>query len=95
MLGVFLKRGYHLGTIGNIVVLPPTFIGGMFFDVDMFPEGVATVVKLSPVTMMIGGFRKLFVFGDANIAIELVVCLIASILLYLLAIKVFERQVII
>lgn len=95
MLGVFLKRGYHLGTIGNIVVLPPTFIGGMFFDVNKFPEGVATVVKLSPVTMMIDGFRKLFVFGDANIAVELVVCLIASLLLYLIAIKVFERQVII
>jgi ABC-type polysaccharide/polyol phosphate export permease len=95
MLGVVLKRGYQLGTIGNIVVFLPTFIGGIFFDVNILPSGVATAVKLSPVTMMIDGLRKLMVFGDANIAVELVVCLLASMLLYLLATKVFERQVII
>ena len=95
MLGVVLKRGYQLGTIGNLVVFPPTFIGGIFFDVNMLPSGVATAVKLSPVTMMIDGLRKLMVFGDANIAVELIVCLLTSMLLYLLATKVFERQVII
>lgn len=94
MLGVILKRGYQLGTIGNIVVLPPTFIGGMFFDVGIFPDNIEAVVRLSPVTMMIDGLRKLFVYGDPNIGIELVVILITSLLLYLLAIKVFERQVI-
>ena len=94
MLGVVLKRGYHLGTIGNIVILPPTFIGGIFFNIDKFPSGIETAVKLSPVTMMIDGMRKLFVLGDANIAVELVVCILVSVLLYLLAIKIFERQVI-
>lgn len=95
MLGVVLKRGYQLGTIGNLVVFPPTFIGGIFFDIDKLPSGVATAVKLSPVTMMIDGLRKIMVFNDANIAVELIVCIFTSMLLYLLAIKVFERQVII
>ncbi len=94
MLGVVLKRGYQLGTIGNIVVFPPTFIGGIFFDVNKLPSGVATAIKLSPVTMMIDGMRKLMVFGDANIAVELIVCIITTILLYLLATVVFEREVI-
>jgi ABC-2 type transport system permease protein len=94
MLGVFLKRGYHLGTIGNIVILPPTFLGGIFFDINMFPENLASAARLSPVTMMIDGMRKLFIFGDANIALELIVGLVSSLLLYLVAIKVFERQVI-
>ena len=94
MLGVVLKRGYQLGTIGNIVVFPPTFLGGVFFDINMFPAGMAAAVKLSPVTMMIDGLRKLMVFGDANIAVELIVWFLASMLLYLIATKVFERQVI-
>jgi ABC-2 type transport system permease protein len=94
MLGVVLKRGYHLGTIGNIVVLPPTFLGGIFFDVNTLPSGVSTVVKLSPVTMMIDGMRKLFLFGDVNIGLELVVIFVTSMLLYLLATKIFEREVI-
>jgi ABC-2 type transport system permease protein len=94
MLGVILKRGYQLGTLGNLIVFPLTFLGGIFFDVNILPSGVAAAVKLSPVTMMIDGLRKLMVFGDANIAVELVVCLVASLLLYLLAIKVFEREVI-
>jgi ABC-2 type transport system permease protein len=94
MLGVVLKRGYHLGTIGNIVVLPPTFLGGIFFNVDEFPAGIASAVGLSPVTMMIDGMRKLFLFGDVNIGLELVVIFITSMLLYLLATKIFEREVI-
>jgi ABC-type multidrug transport system permease subunit len=95
MLGVVIKRGYQLGTIGNIVVFPPTFLGGIFFDVNLFPAAISGLVKLSPVTMMIDGLRKLMVFGDANIAVELIVCFASSILLYLMATKVFERQVII
>jgi ABC-2 type transport system permease protein len=94
MLGVILKRGYQLGTLGNLIVFPLTFLGGIFFNVDILPMEVAAAVKLSPVTMMIDGLRKLMVFGDANIAVELVVCLVTSLLLYLLAIKVFEREVI-
>jgi ABC-type multidrug transport system permease subunit len=94
MLGVVLKRGYHLGTIGNIVVLPPTFLGGIFFDVNKFPADMAFAVKLSPVTMMIDGMRKLFVFGDPNIGVELVVCFLTFMLLYLIAVKVFAKEVI-
>ncbi|UCF07494.1 MAG: ABC transporter permease [Thermoplasmata archaeon] len=94
MLGVILKRGYHLGTIGNIVILPPTFIGGIFFDINMFPSDIANLVKLSPVTMMIDGMRKLFLFGDTNIGLELLVIFLSSMLLYFLATKVFEREVI-
>ncbi|UCE36556.1 MAG: ABC transporter permease [Thermoplasmata archaeon] len=94
MLGVIIKRGYQLGSIGNLVVFPPTFLGGIFFDVNILPSGVASAVKLSPVTMMIDGLRKLMVFGDANIAQEMIVCLLTSILLYFLAVKIFERQVI-
>jgi ABC-type polysaccharide/polyol phosphate export permease len=95
MLGVILKKGYQLGTIGNIVVFPLTFMGGIFFDINMFPQGVFQAVRLSPVTMMIDGLRKLMVFGDTNIVVELVVCTFACILLFLLAAKVFEKEVII
>ena len=94
MLGVVIKRGYQLGTIGNLVVFPPTFLGGIFFDVNILPSGIVEAVKLSPVTMMVDGLRKLMVFGDANIAIEMVVCIITSILLFILAAKIFEREVI-
>jgi ABC-type polysaccharide/polyol phosphate export permease len=94
MLGVVIKRGYQLGTIGNIVVFPFTFLGGIFFDISDFPANIEAAVSLSPVTMMIDGLRKLMVYGDANIGMELVVCFASSILLYLLAVKVFEKTVI-
>lgn len=94
MFGVVLKRGYHLGTIGNIVILPPTFIGGIFYDINELPPDIAFIAKLSPVTMMISGLRKLMVYGDANIAMELVVCFSCSILLFLLATKIVEKEVI-
>ena len=95
MLGVIIKRGYQLGTIGNLVIFPPTFLGGIFFDINEFGGELATALKLSPVTMMIDGLRKLMVLGDANIAVELAVCIVTSVLLYYLATIVFEKEVII
>jgi ABC-type polysaccharide/polyol phosphate export permease len=94
MLGVIIKRGYQLGTIGNLVIFPPTFLGGIFFDLNSLGGDLASAMKLSPVTMMIDGLRKLMVFGDANIAVELVVCIICSVLLYYLATIIFEKEVI-
>ncbi len=94
MLGVIIKRGYQLGTIGNLVVFPPTFLGGIFFDVNELPSGIVEVVKLSPVTMMVDGLRKLMIFGEANVAIEMIVCILSSALLFLLAVKIFEKEVI-
>lgn len=94
MLGVTLKRGFQLGTLGNLIVFPLTFFGGMFFDINELPGNYQNIVNLSPVTMMITGFRKLMIFDDANILKELVVCGFVFLIIYFISLWVFERKVI-
>jgi ABC-2 type transport system permease protein len=94
MLGVFLKKGYQLGTIGNLVILPLTFIGGMFFDVRDLPGWMASAAQASPVTMMIDGLRKVMIYGDPWIAFECVVILITFVIFFVASVKVFEKTVI-
>lgn len=92
-LGVILRKGYQLGTIGNLVIFPPTFLGGIFFDVNTLPEGLSAISKASPVTMMIEASKKLMLFGDLDIALDCVVIFLTFLGFYLLAYKVFDREV--
>lgn len=94
MLGVTFKRGFQLGTVGNLIVFPLTFFGGMFFDIKDLPTNYQSVVELSPVTMMISGFRKLMIFNEINILRELVVCGVVFIIIYFISLWVFEKKVI-
>lgn len=94
MLGVTFKRGFQLGTVGNLIVFPLTFFGGMFFDIKELPVKYQEIVNLSPVTMMISGFRKLMIYGEVNVFRELVICCSVFIVIYFFTLWYFEKKVI-
>ena len=94
MLGVVLKKGYQLGTIGNLIILPMTFLGGMFFDVNTLPPTLRDVARASPVTWMIDALRKVMIYGDPNIIWECLGITVVFLLFFIIAVKVFDRTVI-
>lgn len=94
MLGVVLKKGYQLGTLGNLVILPLTFLGGMFFDVNTLPGNIATVAKASFVTWMIDALRKVMIYGDTNIGYECIGILVVFVVFFYFSVKIFDRTVI-
>lgn len=94
MLGVVLKKGYQLGTLGNLIILPLTFLGGMFFDVGSLPPTIEAVARSSPVTWMIDALRKVMIEGDPNVALESIGILVTFVIFFFISVKVFDRTVI-
>ncbi len=85
-MGVVLRKGYQLGSIGNLVILPATFAGGMFFDYHtQLPSSLIPIVALSPVTMAIDGLRSTMIGGSGDIVLQMVGITIAFLLMFLLA----------
>jgi len=93
-MGTWLKRGYQLGTLGNMLIFPMTFFGGLFFSVSQIPGSLQSVVNLNPVTWMITALREVVVYGTWSVGWEMLGVLLISIPLYLGAWRLFHKLVI-
>jgi len=54
---VFAKSFDDISIVPNFVLTPLTYLGGVFYSIQMLPEFWQTVSKLNPVLYMISGFR--------------------------------------
>ena len=93
-MGTWLKRGYQLGTLGNLIIFPMTFFGGLFFSVSQLPENLQVIVNANPVTWMITSMREVVVYGGWNVGWEMLGIVAICIPLYLGAWVLFRRLVI-
>jgi ABC-2 type transport system permease protein len=93
-MGTWLKRGYQLGTLGNMLIFPMTFFGGLFFSVSQIPDSLQNVVNVNPVTWMITALREVVVYGGWDVGMELLGVLVISLILYLGAWRLFHKLVI-
>ncbi len=93
-MGTWLKRGYQLGTLGNLIIFPMTFFGGLFFSVSQLSAGLQGVVNANPVTWMITSLREVVVYGGWDVGWELLGTVVACLPLYVLSWWLFRRLVI-
>jgi ABC-2 type transport system permease protein len=93
-MGTWLKRGYQLGTLGNLIIFPMTFFGGLFFAVSQIPEHLQKFVNANPVTWMIDSLREVVVYGGWDVGWELLGTVAICIPLYLGSWLLFHRLVI-
>jgi len=58
------ERFDHLSVIPSFVLTPLTFLGGVFYSVDMLPEPWATVSRANPILYMVEGLRASMIGGS-------------------------------
>ena len=77
--------------IGNIVTFPMMFLSGTFFTVSSFPGGLQTFAHLLPLYYVIDGLNQVMLFTNAGrAAIDLAVVLVASVIVFVAAVRVFK-----
>ncbi len=47
----------HINLLPNFLITPLTFLGGVFYSIEMLPEPWGTVSKFNPVLYMVNGIR--------------------------------------
>ncbi len=70
VIGIWAKSFEQLQVIPLLIVTPLTFLGGVFYSIDMLPGIWRTVTLFNPVVYLISGFRWSF-YGTGDVAIEL------------------------
>jgi ABC-2 type transport system permease protein len=68
IIGVLAEGWEALQFIPMLVITPLTFLGGVFYSIDMLPPAWQTVSLFNPIVYIISGFRYCF-FGTGDVSI--------------------------
>lgn len=90
--GIWADKFDHLAGVQNFVIMPLTFLSGVFYSIHSLPEFWQVVSHYNPVFYMIDGFRYGF-HGHSDVSpwLSLSVVLPCSVLLGLLSLQFLKR----
>lgn len=92
LVGLWSKTWEQLNIFINFVVTPLTFLGGVFYTLDMVPPLMATLTKLNPIFYMISGMRYGFIgIRDSDPLIGMAIMLVICIVLFTLSFVLVKR----
>jgi len=91
IVGIYAKSWDEIGTFTNFVFMPLTFLGGVFYSVDMLPPLWRNISYINPIYWMISGLRysTLGLEENANL-ISLFICFGFSCLFTIIATWMFK-----
>ena len=55
--GVYAKRFDDVSIVPTFVLTPLTYLGGVFFSIDLLPDFWAGVAQLNPILYVVNAFR--------------------------------------
>lgn len=74
VVGVYAETWDQAGFVNNIVILPASFLGGVFYSVDLLPSPWSEISHVNPIFFLINAVRYGFLgTSDVPIAIALAV----------------------
>lgn len=92
--GIFAKKFDDIAIIPMFVLAPLTYLGGVFYTIDLLPEFWQNVSKFNPIVYMVNGFRYgILGVSDVEITHALLIISIFVVSLYVIAIILFEKGV--
>lgn len=58
--GIWAQTWDHHMMIGNLVIVPLVFVGGVFYSVEMLPDALALATRVDPLFYQVQGIRHAF-----------------------------------
>jgi ABC-2 type transport system permease protein len=72
VVGIYAKSWDHTAFVTNIVILPLTFLGGVFYSVDLLPSPWHELTHLNPIFYLLQAVRYGFLgTSDVSVALSL------------------------
>jgi len=86
------KTWDQLNIFINFIVTPLTFLGGVFYTLEMIPEFMATITKFNPIFYMINGVRYSMIdVKEGNVYFGLIFLIILALTLFLVTYKLIKK----
>jgi len=92
MMGLWAKTFDHLETFSSFVLNPLTFLGGVFYSINMLPDLFRTLSIFNPLLYMINGMRYgVLGISDVNIPFSMALVFVLGTLLFCVNVWLFKR----
>ena len=83
VIGLWSKTWEQLNIFINFIVTPLTFLGGVFYTLDMVPGLIATITRFNPIFYMISGVRYgMLGIKDGNVFIGLGILAVIAVVMF-------------
>jgi ABC-2 type transport system permease protein len=70
VVGIYAESWDHAGFVNNIVILPLTFLGGVFYSIDLLPEPWREISHANPIFYIVQSVRYGFL-GTSDVSVVL------------------------
>jgi len=80
VVGVYAQTWDQAGFVNNIVILPLSFLGGVFYSVDLLPSPWQELSHVNPIFFLINAVRYGFL-GTSDVPVELALAVTAALAL--------------
>src|SRR6185295_15454472 len=77
VVGIYAETWDHTSFIQNIVILPLTFVGGVFYSVDILPSPWEELSHFNPIFYLVNAMRYGFL-GESDVSIWLSLAVVAA-----------------
>jgi ABC-2 type transport system permease protein len=77
VVGIYAESWDHTGFVNNIVILPLTFLGGVFYSVDVLPSPWHEVSHANPIFYIVQAVRYGFL-GASDVSVWLALAITAT-----------------
>ena len=92
MMGLWAETFDHVETFSSFVLTPLTFLGGVFYSIDMLPDLLKTLSIFNPLLFMINGMRYgVLGISDVNILLSMVLVFTLAAFLFSVNVWLFKR----
>ena len=90
--GIWAEKFDHLSAFQNFLIMPATFLSGVFYSIHSLPPLWQTISRFNPFFYMIDGFRYGF-FGKSDVDpyVSLMVVVVFFIALVIIAVQMLKR----
>ena len=83
--GIWAEKWDHLGTVGNFIIVPLSFLSGTFYSITVLPGPIQTASLINPFFYMIDGFRYGFLgISDSSYLSAIFILLVILVLLIMM-----------
>ncbi len=92
MVGLWAETFDHVETFSSFVLTPLTFLGGVFYSINMLPDLLKTLSTFNPLLFMINGMRYgVLGISDVNVPFSMVLVFMVSTSLFGVNVWLFKR----
>ena len=90
--GTTIDKPENIGRIQAVVIMPLIFMSGIFFPLSSYPASVLSYINLLPSTALFEGARTALLTGATG-ALHLTILFVAAVVMFVLAVIVFNRKI--